>query len=489
MVLRFPSVVLFPSILVVFAAAISPLWPFSIVEGGGFHDNQRIIEISCLVLTALFGATLLIRSGREDLRQIFDRRIIFFLFWFFLLGLASSVFAYSPRHALFEWAGFLLLLTMSALIASEIRAKGQAWLDKILLFCGLGAAVYIVIEAVVYIVAINAGGQPSNSFLIYGFDNYRFLNHVQTVTLPLLGLLICRSGNGKQKIFAWGVASSWWALLFVPAGRGTLLGLAAGVCAAWFCLRSDAKPWCRVMLWSGLAGLGIYVLFYVLIPLSLGLHPFGFLSSVIERTIENPDSSRWSLWVRAWQITLAHPWLGAGPLHFAHFGRDVQLGAHPHNWMLQIACEWGIPALLALAAAIVLGFKKLLAARQYLLPTDVRNHLTLAAWLTTGVAILVDGLVSGLIVMPTSQLWIAVYIGCCWGWVASITPAQRDSTLRLSMAVRFSGLAGLVMLIYFLGNGMWPEIRNLSLHEEQNLQKERYAHPVPRPRIWRAGYF
>jgi len=479
----------FISILVVVGAAVGPLSPFSLVNSVGFHDNQRIIEISCLVLTAPFCATFLILSGGEGARQMYDRQIAFFLILFFLLGLASSVSAYSSRHALFEWAIFLLLLAMSGLIASEIRARGQALLDKILLYCGLGAAVYILIEAVIYVAVIHAGRQPSNSVFIYGFDNYRFLNHVQTVTLPLLGLLICRSKNGKQKLFAWTVTSAWWALFFVSAGRGTLFGLMAGLCATWFYLRSDAKPWYRAMLWSGLIGLGVHLLFYILVPLSLGLQPFGFLFSVVGRTIENPDSSRWPLWVRAWEIMFAHPWLGAGPLHFAHFGRDLQIGAHPHNWVLQIASEWGIPALLCLVASIALGFKKLLATRQYLAPADVKNHLTLAAWLTTGVAILVDGLVSGLIVMPTSQLWIALYIGCAWGWVVSITPAKNQASLRLPLAARICGVFGLLAAVYFLAHGLWPEIHNLPMYEEQSLQKNLYVNPAYRPRIWLGGYF
>ncbi len=82
--------------------------------------------------------------------------------------------------------------------------------------------------------------------------------------------------------------------------------------------------------------------------------------------------------------------------------------------------EWGIHALLCLVMAIALGFKKLLTIRQYLKPEDVKNQVTLAAWLATSVAILVDGLVSGLPAMPTSWLWIAVYNGCAW--VVSIAP-------------------------------------------------------------------
>ncbi|MFC5474649.1 O-antigen ligase family protein [Paraherbaspirillum soli] len=475
------------SVLVVIAAVIGPLRLFELVGDASYHDKQRILEIFCVVLVTLFSTFVLVR--RDKIRLLHDRRSANFLALFFLLGLVSSVVAYSPRHALFECANFLLLIITSLLLASEISAKGDSLLDKILLLCGLGCAIYILIEIIIYVAVINVAGQPSDLIFIFGFDNYRFLNHVQTITLPLLGLFTIRSSDRKKKIFAWIVTSLWWTLLFVSAGRGTFIGILAGLCMAWICLRKDALPWCRIMLLSALAGFGAYLLFYVLIPVLLGLQPFGLLLSVVSRTATNPDSSRLPLWIRAWEILVAHPWLGAGPLHFAHFGRTVQNGAHPHNWVLQIACEWGIPALLCLVAAIVLGFKKLLAVRQYLATADIKNRLTLAAWLTTGVAILVDGLVSGLIVMPTSQLWIALYIGCAWGWVCSLAPAQSVAEVQLSIPGRVGGVLGMLTLLYFLGNGLWPEIQNLPLHEEQALQKTSYGEPMLHPRIWRAGYF
>jgi putative inorganic carbon (HCO3(-)) transporter len=156
---------------------------------------------------------------------------------------------------------------------------------------------------------------------------------------------------------------------------------------------------------------------------------------------------------------------------------------------LQIGCEWGIPALLCLMAAIGLGFKRLLAVRQYLDSNDVNNHTTLAAWLTIGVAILVDGLVSGLIVMPTSQLWIALYIGCAWGWTVSMTPPTQMKTVRLSMTIRLGGILILLASLYFLFNGLWSEILNLPAYEEQNMQKDRYPDAILHPRIWAGGYF
>ncbi|AMO97240.1 O-Antigen ligase family protein [Collimonas fungivorans] len=478
------------AILTAIVAAIGPLWPFALIDGAGHHDNQRILQIFCVMLSALLGMRILFLSRREIIPRLYDKPVMFFLVLFFVLGFISSIVAYSPRRALFEWANFLSLVIMSLLIASEMRTKGSVLLDKMLFVCGLGCGLYIFMEIIIYVAVINAGGQPANEILILGFDNYRFLNHVQTITLPFLGLFAVRSNDTRRKVFAWTVLSMWWALLFLTAGRGTFIGVLAGLCVTAMFLRREALPWCKVMLYSGLFGFGAYLLFYVLIPMSLGLHPFGFLLSVVGRTLDNPGSSRWLLWIRAWEIIMAHPWLGAGPLHFAHFGRIVQNGAHPHNWVLQIACEWGIPALLCLIAALALAFKKLLAARRYTALKDGKNQLILAAWLTTGVAVLVDGLVSGLFVMPSSQLWIALYIGCTWGWSCSVMPsAQAKQTMRLSIATRIWGAVGVLILICILGNGLWPEIRNLPLYEEQSLQKEIYPDAILRPRIWLGGYF
>ncbi|HWW07816.1 O-antigen ligase family protein [Collimonas sp.] len=477
------------SVLIAFAAALGPLLHLDLVNGAGYHDNQRIIEIFCVVLSALFGSASLFMGYGEKRQQLFDRHLLFFLVLFFVLGIASAAIAYSTRYAMFEWANFLLLMIMSMIVATDIAAKGNALLDRVLLLCMSGVAVYVSITFIIYIAIFFIGSQPPNDALIFGYSNYRFFNHVQTITLPLLALFTIRCNSRKQKIFCWFVISAWWTLLLVSAGRGTFVGLLAGICVVAVYLRKDAFPWCRLMLFTALTGLVGYLFFYVLIPMALGLAPFGFLFSVVKRSIENPDSNRWELWTRAWEMIVAHPWLGAGPLHFAHFGRSIQNGAHPHNWILQIASEWGIPALLCLVAAIVLAIRKLLMVRQYLVSTDTQNHFALAAWLTIGIAILVDSLVSGLIVMPSSQLWIALYIGCAWGWSVSMTPAQTTGNVRLPVAVRLCGVIGALVLIYFVCNGLWPEIGDLPFYEEQSLQRDLYVNPVLRPRIWAGGYF
>jgi O-antigen ligase len=154
------------------------------------------------------------------------------------------------------------------------------------------------------------------------------------------------------------------------------------------------------------------------------------------------------------------PWLGAGPLHFAHHAQDLQIAAHPHNWPLQIGSEWGLPALLLLCSALALAMRKLWQLRKIVAAKD---QDTLTAWLVTGLAILLDGLVSGLLVMPTSQLWIALYVGCVWGWSTAQLPFSKPIAMRPSRLHFVLLTLGALLLLYALVNGIWPELKELDV--------------------------
>lgn len=97
-----------------------------------------------------------------------------------------------------------------------------------------------------------------------------------------------------------------------------------------------------------------------------------------------------------------------------------------------------MPALLCLCGAVGLAMRRLVRTVRLIPAGDANSHTMLATWIAIGVAILVDGLVSGLIVMPASQLLIALYLGCAAGWCMSFNPAgrsQRNSEKALSGAV------------------------------------------------------
>ena len=105
-------------LVVVAACSVSPFLVFSLLEGAGFHDNQRLIEWVVVVLGCL------VVAGHLAWPQRVTAGVFKPLQWplaaFFLLGLVSSVLSYSPRHALFEWANLLALLAVALLPTTSL---------------------------------------------------------------------------------------------------------------------------------------------------------------------------------------------------------------------------------------------------------------------------------------------------------------------------------------------------------------------------------
>ena len=467
---------------------------------------------------------VLIHIGRNDqvnLKPGLGLGLVCLLFFFFL-GFASALDAYSIRYALYEWSSFLLLFVMAWVIAHEIKASKNLLFSSMLIVCGLGCVLYLFKDAIIYTLVWISGEQADPGTFIFGFDNYRFFNHTQTISLPILALLVMRSQCFRKLYWFWFVTTSlWWMMLLVSGGRGTFVGLMAGAVITLFFRRKFAWEWCQVLAYTFLAGGIAYLLLFTFLPLSFGLQPFGY-SFNARRTVQhlmvNPTNNRAALWCVAWKMISEHPWLGAGPLHFAHYANDnAGDAAHPHNWILQIASEWGVPALVCLMAAISLAYKALLRVGSGIRPEDQANQATLCAWLTIGAAILVDGLVSGLIVMPVSQLWIALFIGCAWGWSSSVAPIDSMSVrciihTSLTKTTKLAGPStkrvGISRLIYrllskckflipsllfaatvLLWRGLYPEIANLPKFEANAMKSALYTHQQFRPRIWLAGYF
>lgn len=479
------------SVGVSLAAVISPLMSsFLTLTGSSFHDDQRAVEMLCLLLGVVL---TVLRLGRgKPMPIFFGKPVLLLLTLFFTFGLISGMLAYSPRHALYEWSSFGLLLLLAWLIAGEVALHPESLLDWVLLLFGLGCALYVFKAALIYAWVLQSGSQPDPSDFIHGFGNYRFFNHIQTVSLPLLGLLVLRSRQGgtasSRQIVAWyGLLSLWWMLLFASGGRGTFFGLLGGILMVLFWRYRQALPWFFIMLRSGIAGLVTYVIFFLVIPVLMNLQSSRFLNGVLKRSIDNSGSSRSALWQRAGEMIIANPLLGAGPLHFAHYGQDINNGSHPHNWALQVAAEWGIPALFCISGVFFIGFKRLLRTAYVISLDDQKNQSVLTVWLAIGVAILVDGLVSGLIVMPSSQLWIVLYIGLAWGWTENILKSEGAKEFKISKSIRFCLSITLLLILFFLGNGIFPEI--IDLTDRQNLQLELFPQIRLAPRIWSFGYF
>jgi hypothetical protein len=451
-----------------------------------YHDAQRIAEL--FLLTACAAWVLAVHG--------FARRALALDVWswvavlvFFILGAVSALLSFAPRLALFEWASFVLLGTLAFAIAEEVRLNPYRQLTTVLYLLGFGVALYVFRELLLYLTFLLLHIQPSPNELIFGFDNIRFFNHIQTVSLPLLVLLVAWNGASNRRwpyLTSFLIVSLWWALLFLSAGRGTLLGIVAGgVSTAWY-LRARGKQWYRELIKTCCAGLGFYIAICYLIPLCVGLRPFGLFSTVLARTATNLTSGRMELWLRAVELIWENPLMGAGPLHFAHYAVDVQAGAHPHSWILQIGAEWGLPALICFSFVVLRGLRQVAIAGKRS-AEDGRRDAAWAALLGTGIAIVVDGLVSGLLVMPVAQMAIALYCGCAWGWCSAFSPSEKADSAKPWVSASICAVLAVAMACLWIA--VWPQLKDLSSYEEAEIDAGLYQHGVLRPRIWSTGYF
>jgi O-antigen ligase len=283
------------------------------------------------------------------------------------------------------------------------------------------------------------------------------------------------------------LAAFWWALLFVSEARATILAFGAAGLGVLVLRRSHARALLQVMALTVLAGVVVYVLGFILLPMLAGLGAIGVPSNVVARTAADPSSGRTLLWKLALQLIAAHPWLGVGPQHFAHEGAKLYIGAHPHDWLLQIGAEWGVPALLCLLGAIALGARALAGSGKRIAEGDVHNQQILAALLMACAAIFVDGLFSGVLVMPQSQLAIALVIGCAGGWLRSldadmVQPAPSPATRTVTAMLAAIALCGLVWSVA-------PDFMRHARGEAPTPAEKAINNKGNWPRLWEAGYF
>lgn len=453
-----------------------------VVFGG--HDKQRMVEL------ALFAAGVAIALQRMDrvAPALFGAGAGRPLAAFFILGVLGATCAFSPAYAAFEVASLFLLYVLASMAAADIAAAGPGALTKVLRWIGTACALYVLVFAVRYVASLVLRIPLDLDDLTSGFSNIRFFNHVQTATLPLLVLLCRVEPAGARLRWLWlAVAGYWWMALFASTGRGTLVGVVAACAVVALLLRRAAWPYLKAVALTAALGLLAYFVLLVAIPALAGMEGMHSFTYAAERTAADPASGRLFLWRRALELIAQHPLLGVGPMHFAHHAGDLHTGAHPHDWLLQVASEWGLPALACLLGAVGLGLRALLGAGKHIAQTDETNRTIHAAMLVGAVAILVDGLVSGLFVMPASRLAIALYLGCALGWYRGIVPVAAP----VPVAGKWMRAGAILAVVAALActAAVWPEALARYRDEPLSAAQEAANTGVHWPRLWEAGFF
>ncbi len=130
------------------------------------------------------------------------------------------------------------------------------------------------------------------------------------------------------------------------------------------------------------------------------------------------SSNRGELWSSALAMVRDAPLLGVGPMHYSF--RNFEWAAHPHNAVLQLAAEYGLPvATIAIGLVAYLLWSCVRWTKSARSAEDRVVNTGLLAALLMG---LLDALVSGNTLMPVSQMTLFILIGWVIGRNARSKP-------------------------------------------------------------------
>ena len=138
------------------------------------------------------------------------------------------------------------------------------------------------------------------------------------------------------------------------------------------------------------------------------------------------------------QLIEKHPLLGVGPMHFAYAEPDIliktdNLAAHPHNSILLILAEWGIPAGIFLLFFIMKTLFNFIKTAYHVNKnnySDSNRKIIFASFAMSLGAGLLYSLVSGITVMPLPQTLLAVVAGSCVALYLQENPIEMSAVIR-----------------------------------------------------------
>ena len=406
-----------------------------------FHDSQRLFELLLLAVVLLH--FILLRSNTIKLMPL-NKNLQYGFYLLLIFSLVSVFLAKSPRHATIEVSIFAGLSYLTLFIVSLFNENKALLIKSLIYVLWLSVVLYLLSFYVGYFSALISNTPLHWPSPFNGFNNIRLFNQYQLwpialITLPLLAFNFKKSAQ----LWLYFALTCWWILLFYSASRGVLVAWVVGVAVTAIVYKKLSWPFLRVQLINIVTGFAGYYFLFKYIPSLRG-------STVITSTIARESTSdRIALWAECLKFIQQNPIFGIGPMNAPwHNSKMLQ----PHNSLLQIASEWGLPAtfiILAIAAyGIYLWLKKF---NIYTLNSQSNLDKNLAIILfftiTTNAAY---SLVDGVIVMPISQVLMFTMIGLMIGHYkyGNLVTSNESVITSVFTFRRILGLVAVVALIW-----------------------------------------
>ena len=439
----------------------------------GPYNEKRLTQIALLIFLATCAATLF----RNNIHTVIDRlpgTVKKPLLLLFLIGILSSINADNPFLSMIEAGHFsLLFIACLAITAAYIAAPNEC--QRIILFSIITLALIqttSVLTAYAAAITSSYNWHPHDLFL--GFSNIRFFNQLQSWTLPLVVLPLILYTQ-KNKGYFTGIlliSGCWWLLLLISGSRGTMLAMAIAMIASLAAYQKHAVSWVGLQVIAAAIGIALYTLLFYIIPFMLAVEIND--TSITQLSSVN---ARFFLWERSWFFIQQNPFLGIGPMHYACDPQNL-IAAHPHNSILQIAAEWGVPAALITLFIFLYGLYFWIKRDNQFSSEKTTKSLNIQiALFASLIAGTTHSLFSGVLVMPVSQIMMILTIGWMIGIHLSSSPHRKKSNIT-------SALFPIIVLISisFLVIGINQNPPSKEVMEVQNQTTSKFI-----PRFWLLG--
>ena len=401
-----------------------------------WHDQQRLAQIAISAL-ALIGLLIMPKQRMVHLSAVSLWGAAGIVF----LGGCSSLLALNPFRAFLEVALFLGCIGIGAFVFNVMREYGEQ-ADLI-----AGGFLRLLLAAMVFQFYVSFASALAHSDLyftpwnlLHGFSNMRFQGQFLTIVAPLLGAALALPKQSNVVYPRWldgFLMVSVVSMVFVAGTRGTVAAWIIVAAVFWW-LRGGARRLATRMFIVMVAGYLLAFGMMQAISVVLG-------SSLDYRFAGNEIfglSAREILWEQAWKTVLEHPWFGVGPMHFAALGNKI--AAHPHQALLQIGSEWGLPVLCLIVASVSCWLWRVYAA----VTAEKENTNSELRWvlLFSVLSSIVQSMVDGVLVMPYPQLWLSIAAGWCSAHCLPALIAEKAIALP-SVVLRIVFLGAVVLLV------------------------------------------
>lgn len=413
-----------------------------------------------------------------------------------LVGVVSALCSGFAAIGLTEVALFTLLALL-ALAVMDVRDASPAAFDRagLVVVMATGLVLVVLFGASYAAALLSEAGFHAEDLYRGGFSNPRAMGQFHTMALPLMAAACLHAG----------LAARWRALRLAVLVVTLVVALLAASRATWYawsaatlvvllvCPRAGRRllPLLALALVAALAS--FWLLFHVLPPMFID--GWSFDAQLSYERLAAPFGLRLRdvLWARAAGWISLFPVLGIGPAGLALDFNPV--AAHPHSAPLQVAAEWGLPALAMIATGLGLAGWRMAAGLRAACRGAGATADTPAPVLAASLAIalcgaLIHSLVDGMIVMPQSQVALA----CVCGWAAAclLPPATAGTQQRPRPAGRPSlrSLAGALAAggaMVALFNGVAPWVAQRDLLDADRVRDEQAGLPTV-PRFWSNGF-